>query len=69
MKFLAPETEGEFLFEIEGYNRMWAGPPYLMIKLDVANLSLIIIIVVLVVLSVMFGSIKYLAKEKMVINP
>ncbi len=42
LKFLAPETEGEFLFEIEGYNRMWAGPPYHMIKLDINDIAQLI---------------------------
>ncbi len=63
LKFLAPEIEGEFLFEIEGYNRMWAGPPLHMIKLDVYQLIPIVIIAVLVIIVVIFAVMKFLPKK------
>ncbi len=70
LKFLAPELEGEFLFEIEGYNpageilgRFWWGGPPLHIKIDVAQLVPIAIIAALAIIVVVFAVMKFFAKK------
>ncbi len=65
LKFLAPVNEPESsLFSIEGYNRMWHGPPLLMIKLDVYQLMPIVIIAVVVIIVVIFSLMEFKTKNK-----